>query len=431
MLRPGRNIYYGWFVLAAVSGIGFANAVTSIGVLTVFVVPLSEELDWTRTQVSGATSVGAILGALTAVFIGRLSDRLGARVILTTGGVLIVLATLYLALIQSLLGFYLGFGLARLSDQGLVQSVAPPTVAKWFLRYRGRALGILFFATSVGGVVMPLLTQFVIEQWSWRVAWVVLSGAMLLVGAIPCALLVRRQPEDLGLLPDGRRAVQAEAIGSSAAPDAASPSAAEGQPTWRLGEAIRSSTLWLLLFAAFMGGVGSTGIGLHLVPYLTQQGLGAIQAVGAVSVGFLAGAVGNMGWGFLTERLSARYLLAVIYLARAGSVALLLAVSSPIEAYAFAVLRGVAEGGAAAVTVVLLAQYYGSRHLGAIYGVNRAVQVLGFALGPIVAGLAYDVNGSYRGAFASFLFITAASALLVAVAKRPHRWPMSSDAGRE
>ena len=114
-----------------------------------------------------------------------------------------MLATLYLALIQSLLGFYLGFGLARLSDQGLVQSVAPPTVAKWFLRYRGRALGILFFATSVGGMVMPLLTQFVIEQWSWRVAWAVLSGAMLLVGAIPCALLVKRQPEDLGLWPDG------------------------------------------------------------------------------------------------------------------------------------------------------------------------------------------------------------------------------------
>ena len=121
----------------------------------------------------------------------------------------------------------------------------------------------------------------------------------------------------------------------------------------------------------------------------------------------------------------------VIYLARAGSVALLLAVSSPIEACAFAVLRGVAEGGAAAVTVVLLAQYYGSRHLGAIYGVNRAVQVLGFALGPIVAGLVYDVNGSYRGAFASILFITAASALLLAVARRPHRRPTSLEAGRE
>ena len=426
MLRPGRGIYYGWFVLAAVSGIGFANAVTSIGVLTVFVIPLSEEFDWTRAQVSGATSLGAILGALTAVFMGRLSDRLGARVILATGGALIVFATLYLALIQSLLGFYLGFGLARLSDQGLVQSVSPPAIAKWFLRYRGRALGILFFATSVGGVAMPLLTQLVVEQWSWRVAWAVLSGIMLLVGVIPCALLVRRRPEDLGLLPDGQPAARAGTGSSSASADPAGLAVAEGEPTWRLGEAIGSSTLWLLLLAVFMGGVGSTGIGLHLVPYLTQQGLGTMQAVGAVSVGFLAGGAGNLGWGFLTERLPARYLLAVIYLARAGSVAVLLAVSSPVEAYAFAILRGVAEGGAAAVTAVLLAQYYGSRHLGAIYGVNRAVQVLGFALGPIVAGLVYDASGSYRDAFASFLFITAASALLVAIARRPHRGPISA-----
>ena len=79
MRNRGRRLYYGWFVLAAVSGINFANGATAIGVLTVFIIPLSEDFGWTRTQISAVTSVGAVLGALAAPFTGRVTDKLGAR----------------------------------------------------------------------------------------------------------------------------------------------------------------------------------------------------------------------------------------------------------------------------------------------------------------------------------------------------------------
>ena len=93
----GQRLYYGWFVLAAVAGLNFANGATTIGVLTVFILPLTEAFGWTRTQISVVTSVGAVLGALTASFMGRVTDRFGARLPLTLGGVCIVLALLYLA----------------------------------------------------------------------------------------------------------------------------------------------------------------------------------------------------------------------------------------------------------------------------------------------------------------------------------------------
>lgn len=87
MRRPKDKLYYGWWVLSAVSGINFANAATSIGVLTVFLIPMTREFDWSRTEVSAATSLGAALGAVAAPLAGRLSDRLGARVLLSAAGV--------------------------------------------------------------------------------------------------------------------------------------------------------------------------------------------------------------------------------------------------------------------------------------------------------------------------------------------------------
>ena len=89
MRDTSRRLYYGWFVLAAVSGMNFANSATAIAVLSVFILPLSADFGWTRTQISAVTSVGAIVGALIASFAGRLVDRRGARLPLTLGGVCI------------------------------------------------------------------------------------------------------------------------------------------------------------------------------------------------------------------------------------------------------------------------------------------------------------------------------------------------------
>ena len=123
MRYAGRRLYYGWFVLAAVAGMNFANGATAIAVLTVFILPLTADFGWTRTQISAVTSVGAVLGALIAPFAGRLVDRRGARLPLSLGGGCIVLGMLNLAAMQSLVWFYLAFGLVRLADQGLVHLV--------------------------------------------------------------------------------------------------------------------------------------------------------------------------------------------------------------------------------------------------------------------------------------------------------------------
>ena len=405
--------------MSGISGINFANAVTSIGVLTVFVLPLTQEFGWSRTQISAATSLGAVLGAVAAPFTGHFTDRFGARVLLAAAGVMIGLGILYLSLMQTLLGFYVAFSLVRLADQGLVQAVSPPAVAKWFLRYRARALTVLFFATAAGGVVLPPLAQLVITQWGWRGAWALLSGIMLVIGLIPCALFVRRQPEDMGLPVDGQQVGRPMAASPPHPVNVDDLSASLDETHWRFGDAVKTTALWALLVSTFTAGVVSTGVTLHLVPYLVQQGLASGLAVAAVSVGFVAAGVSTLWWGFLCERFSARYVLSFILGVKAFSVVLLMAVNTPAEMYLFATLSGFTEGGTAMVATILLADYYGRRYLGSIYGLNRAVRAWGFALGPLISGVVFDITGTYDGAFISFIFLAIGGAVLVAAARPP------------
>ena len=419
-----QRLYYGWVVLAAVSGLNFANDATAIGVLTVFILPLTAEFGWTRTQISVVTSVGAILGALTAPFMGRVTDTLGARLPLTLGSICIVLATWYLATMQSLVGFSVAFSLARLADQGCVQACSPPAIAQWFQRYRGRAMAVLFFASSAGGVTLPLLVHMVIQTWHWRVAWVVLSGIMLCFGLLPCALLLRRQPEDLGLLVDGEPLPPQTTGSLSPSGEALPPLGESDTDAWSLSEALRTPTLWFLLAAAFVVGVGSTGVGLHLVPYLRQQGVAPTAAVGVVSCSFLASGVSNLLWGFGADRLAVRPLLVVTYVVRAVSLGVLLATDTIPKAYLFALLQGGADGGMRTLAAVLLADYYGRRHLGVIYGLERAVQVVGFALGPLVSGVTFDLTQSYHGAFVAFVVLSSIGAMCVALARPPRKKPL-------
>ncbi|MCH8351626.1 MAG: MFS transporter, partial [Chloroflexi bacterium] len=107
MIGISRRVYYGWFIVAAAGSMEFANAASAISILTIFVNPMAEEFDWSRTEISGATSLGAILGASLAPFTGRLVDRVGSRWPLALGGVAVALACVYLSAMQTLLGFYI------------------------------------------------------------------------------------------------------------------------------------------------------------------------------------------------------------------------------------------------------------------------------------------------------------------------------------
>ncbi len=404
-----RRVYYGWWVVAAASGMSFANAATAISILTVFVVPMSQEFGWTRTEVAGATSLGAVLGAVLAPFTGRAVDRFGARVTLVAGGLIVVAGCLYLSLAQALAGFYAAFTAVRIADQGLIQVSASVTAGKWFARYRGRATGLVMLGNAGGVIVMAPLVQIVISSWDWRAAWVMLAGVMLVVGALPALVLVRRQPEDLGLQIDGD-ATSSLTAGSEAP---------IGDPDVGLRIIIRTPSFWLILVSLFLVATATSGIGLHLVPHLTQQGLSTGAAVAAVSVMSISGALAAVACGLLAERAPPKLLLVLSYLLGAASMWVLMGADNLPETYLFAVLQGVVGAGINTLAPLLWAGYYGRRSLGSVFGVSRAAQVVGFAVGPLGSAVVYDRTGSYQGAFLALATVAVVAAILLALARRP------------
>jgi sugar phosphate permease len=408
--RISKRIYYGWLIVAASGGTEFANAASAIGILTIFVNPLTEEFGWSRTEISAVTSLGAILGASMAPFSGRLVDRIGSRWVLTLGGALVALACVYLASIHTLLGFYVGFTIVRISDQGLIKIGAAPTVGKWFQRYRGRAIALVFFSGAAGIMVMAPVVQLAISAWGWRAAWLLLAAVMAVLGVVPSFVLIRRQPEDHGLVLDG-----------SPGPVAADISAVnrDENSNRTLRQVVATPSFWLILVALFLASTAGSGVTLHLVPHLTQQGLSVGKAVGVISVMSTASAAGILVLGFLAERLPPRLLMACVCLTTSVDIVVLMFADSLAEAYLFALLHGVASGGLNTLAPILWASYYGRGILGSMHGLSRASQVAGFALGPLILGIAFDRWGRYQDALIYLAVLAVISFVLVALAGRP------------
>ena len=404
---PTKRFYYGWWVAGAASSIQFANASTAISVLTLFVIPMSEDFGWNRVEVAGATSLGSVLGATLAPFSGQIVDRFGARAILVLGGLIVALGCMYLSMTQTLFGFYCAFTMIRIADQGLIQIGATASVGKWFLRHRGRSVGLVFFGASGGVIVLAPVVQFIIANWDWRTAWAVLSGVMLCVGVIPSAALIRRRPEDMGLTIDS---------GPSHAETASRPDIRHSRP---LSEVIATPTFWLILMTLFIASVGTSGVALHLVPHLTQQGLTPAAAVGAISVMSFAGAAAAALSGIVAERVAAKTILVFVYMLGAVSMWTLINADTLPEAYLFSVIQGALSVGANTLAPLMWASYYGRRTLGGILGMSRAAQVFGFSVGPLFSAVVFERTGSYRGAFISLALMAIVASLLLLSTRRP------------
>jgi len=213
---------------------------------------------------------------------------------------------------------------------------------------------------------------------------------------LPAALLLRRQPEDLGLLPDGIRRDEWQQRQAAAA---ATGDALEAAVTPR--EALRSRTFYLLTLAGMGSPFAAAGLNLHLFPYLTDTGVPETTAVVVVSTWLATNVAGSLVVGFLAERFTARRVTLWSYALAAGPVLALPLVRTAPAAFAYALVQGVGQGGSLALRL-LWADYFGRRHQGAIRGMTLPAQNLAIACGPIAGALVFDLTGGYAQAFTAF-----------------------------
>ncbi|MDA1241403.1 MAG: MFS transporter [Chloroflexi bacterium] len=403
-----RTIYYGWQ-----SGfVTFIASIVSTGLhaytLSVFMVPMSEDLGWTRTDLSFGQTVSTICSGVVAFWVGPLLDRHGGRVLMVVGAIAMGVGFAMLGQVQELWQYYLVKGVLVTAGAAcagsLVMNVA---LSNWFIRRRGIAIAIGAMGVSVAAIVAPIVCTALIEAYGWRTAWV-LTGAGIPLVIVPLALLVmRRRPEDHGLLPDGGPGVRATSKAREA-------SMALQSVVWTRREAMRTRTLWMLVATFSLVSVGLSAILLHLISSFLDRGLTPGQAASAFGMSGAAGLISKPLWGIALDRLNTARCAAAEFLLLGGGLGAVIVADDLLWLHASVFLLGIGIGGTSTVQEVVWADYFGRATIGMIRGLTRPFMVLASAGGPIFASVAFDVRGSYEIAFMFFIatFVCAAVVIL-------------------
>ena len=392
---PFKRVYYGWAIVLASFAASFGEVPANGPVIGVFIKPIHEELGWSRGTIAVGFAVGSIVGALSSAIVGRLVDRYGARAIVAAAGVLITFALLGLSTIREPWQFWALFGVARGSALAGVGIGTSAVVGKWFYRKRARTLAIKGLGHRAGQVVVPLVIVAIISVWNWRMAFIVSAGIAALLVVLPSVLFLRKQPEEIGLAPDG-------AIGGQALRELTK------EVSWTLQEARQTWTFWLIVGftvgAPFV--LGATN--LHLVSNFQDRGLSDALAVSVLSVFAAVSALSTLPAGLLLERIQVRHGAMLMTALLIAAMLVISVADSYAEAMVFAFLFGLATGMRGIIETLLIANYFGRGSLGTIRGFARSWTVIS-TIGPVFGGFTRDITGTYT---LTFLVFAAAAGLM-------------------
>lgn len=369
------GLYYGWVLLGAVS----LTEVISWGILyytfAVMVAPMQQERGWSPLAIQTGFSLAILASGLAAVPVGRWLDRHGPRVPMTAGSIAGSLLLVAWSQVERLSSFYLimvGIGLASAL---VLYEPAFAIVATWFRRQRGRALLLLTFCGAWASVVFLPLSAWLVQQLGWRGALLVLAGVLAVLTIPPHALLLRRHPRDLGLLPDGE----------ASAPEHSRPNSPERSlPTHMV---VRQGAFWWLTLGCAASAAAVVVMTVQLIPYLVAQGHAPTVAASIAGLAGITSLIGRLAIAPLGARVPKTVVAAGLLGMQLVGLLLLLAVPTLTGALGYVVLFGAGAGTMTILRAALLAERYGPAHYGSISGVQNLALTAARTLAPVGAGV--------------------------------------------
>ena len=377
-------MYYGWRIAGALA----LTETVSWGILyyafAVVLLPMQEEMGWSRTEVTGAFSLALLVSGISAPFVGRWLDRYGPRALMTLGSLVGVGLVLAWSSVDDLWAFYLVWAGIGLAMAATLYEPAFAVVARWFTIGRDRALLLVTFAGGLASTIFLPLTGWLVDGQGWRGALVVLAVLLAVLTVPPHALVLRRAPEDLGLVPDGAVTPVPSAVSSRGKRESVT-----------LGVALRGASFWLLSASFFLVTLSQVAIGVHLIPYLGERGYGL--GLAATLTGFVGAAqvLGRVVMTVLGERLPRDAVTAGVFGLQAVALVVLIVWRDAAGLILFVVLFGAASGAATLARASLVADFYGPAHYGSIGGVVAMFAMGARTLAPVGAGALYVFAGGY------------------------------------
>lgn len=416
-MKPDNQIYYGYWLIAAAFVAQFVSVGVQNYVIGPFMIPMTEELGWTRAEYTIPRTLGQVMMAFTGFVVGGYVDRHGAKRFMLAGVFILAIALYLLALIEYLWQWIILNGLVLTVGAALIGNlVVNVTLAKWFVDFRGRAIAFAAMGVSFAGVILTPVVTFVIDSEGWRVAWQLLAfGALICV--IPVSLCMRRAPEDYGLLPDGMTEEDVQAGKAAKAMQ-------DFTNSMTRREALHTTSFYLLVLAFGLFGITIAVMLLQTVPFMTDAGYSRTTAAMMITVASIPALLSKPIWGWLIDglqpiplaatsaALTATSLFIIVFTVQAGATFWVFA--------GFAIL-GLGWGGMIPLQEVIWASFFGRRYLGSVRSAALPFSLLLTAGVPLATSYYYDVVGNYDGAIITVAIANLISAAIILAIPRPRK----------
>jgi len=412
-----RGVYFGWWLVGA----AFTAQLISVGaqnyVFGAFQKPMTDELDWSRSEYVAARTIGMALFALTGLFIGSYVDRNGGRRLMRIGAVILAIAMFSQSFVNELWQWWLINGVILTSGAAMTGNlVVNVTVAKWFVESRGRASGIAAMGVSFAGISITPFAAFLIDEVGWRLAWRWLALGALLV-LIPVSFLMRRTPEDHGLHPDGKTPQEVAAGGGARA-------AADFATSLTRAQALRSPSFYLIVIAFGLGGLSIGMILINAIPYMEDAGYSSTTAALMITVVSIPAMLTKPVWGYFIDRIDAKQMSVLGFVVTAASLVMVVfsvRANADLLVYSSFFMLGVGWGGFIPLQEVVWAGFFGRRYLGAVRSAGMPFALLLSASAPLLTALYFDRVGNYDGAFLAVAAFALVAVALISFASKPER----------
>ncbi len=385
------RLFYGYIVVAAAVSI-MTIAWGANRTFGVFLEPMLGEFGWTRAGISGAFTLNMIVMGLLAIVAGRLTDRFGPRVVLLASGLLLGSGYILVSQVGAIWQFYLFYGV--ITGIGMSGAFTPlmSVVVRWFVKRRALMSGIINAGPALGIVVMPLVSSLLIPAYGWRMSYIILGSAVLVI-TVSAALFLKRDPGEMGLLPYGADEAKAggldlQSVGLS------------------LGEAVRTRQFWLFSLVSFSVLFLISTIVVHIVIHAIGLGIPPTAAASILAVGAGVSVPARIILGVIADRVGNKPTLVACFITSVVAFLLLLVARELWMLYLFAVLYGFGLWAFGTMMAPLTADLFGLKSHGTIFACTMLAAAVGGAIGPVLAGHIFDVTGSYQLAFIICLMVS-------------------------
>ena len=399
-----KRIFYGWWVawggfMALVVVMGLVN-----GTFAVFFDFLEDGEGWSRGWISTGFAAYVATAGLISPLIGWLIDRFGARAVMAAGSVAVAACLVVLSQMRDLQHFILTMVALGAGTTAVSFIPVQKLVATWFVAARGTAMGLAMAGGPLGAAATPYLARWMFPEIGWRASYAVYGLALVLLLAPLILFLIRNRPSDLGLEPDG-------AAGEAAAAEETGAEATAGELS--LKGALLSPAFIFFCFVGLLTALGSGAPPLHFFVFARDRGLDLTSAATVISIFSVASVLGSLLFGWLAGQIDKRLTIALVNVLAAASIGAMLVPWQPWLLFAAVGLFGICWGALFVVWPMLLSEVFGVRIFAALMGAITVPITLGWAAAPILAGIDYDVNGSYLLSFGGLALLIAGAGVMM------------------